>query len=118
MKTKSSKAKGKRLEQWLCDTLMELFNFTSEDIRITIGQENGADIKLSKVAQKQFPYVLEAKNRQTFTTLYGFYRQATKHDKTLEPIVIIKMNFHSLKSKMALSLIYVMKRTVLIMPIM
>lgn len=93
MKTRSAKNKGKRLEKWLRERLLELFPELSEDdLRITVGSETGADLKLSKKAKEVLPYKFECKNRETFKTLYGFYEQACEHEGTEEPIVIIKMN--------------------------
>ncbi len=51
----------------------------------------GADVTLSEAASKLFPYEIEAKNQEIFTTIYKFYDQAKSHG-TLEPLLIIKMN--------------------------
>lgn len=93
MKIRSSKAKGKRLEQWIRDKLLEAFpTLDSEDVRTTVGVEAGADIKLTKKALLLFPYKIEAKNRETLKSIYDFYAQAEGHKGDYEPIVIIKMN--------------------------
>lgn len=92
MKIQSSKAKGKRLERWVCDSLKSIFSLTDDDIRATISSENGEDVKLSKRTQALFPFSIECKNREVFTTLYNYYKQAKEHNKELEGLLIIKMN--------------------------
>lgn len=93
IKVSSAKAKGKFLERLIKQKLIELFNFTEDDIRIPVGSEKGCDIKLSKKAQQVFPFKIEAKNRAKIG-VYTFYAQATRHEGDgLEPLVIIKQNY-------------------------
>lgn len=93
MLIRSAKAKGKKLEKYIKDTIQELFSLTDDEIRVTIGAENGADVKLSRSAQKILPIKIEAKAREGLTTIYKFYAQAQSHEgKDLEPIVIIRSN--------------------------
>ena len=87
---KSAKAKGKRLEKLIRDKIKEAFDLDNNDIRVAVGQENGADIKLSARAKARFPFSLECKARASFNTLYGFLEQAAKHEPKLIPLVIIK----------------------------
>lgn len=91
MKTSSAKAKGHRLEALIRDKLIEKFDLSSDDIRVTIGSENGADIKLSKRAQNIFPFKVEAKSRKSFV-VYSYYDQAASHDGDLIPCVVVKAN--------------------------
>ena len=93
MKTRSAKAKGKRLEKWVLGKILETFpTLTNEDARITIGVETGADIKLSAKAREIFCYSVECKNREVFNTLYSYYTQALKNSTGEQAIVFIKMN--------------------------
>lgn len=64
-----------------------------EDVRCTVGQEGGADIKLSKKARTFLPIKIEAKNRENLTQIYTFYEQAKSHKEEGEPVLIIKKNF-------------------------
>ncbi len=91
MKTRSAKAKGKTLERLIRDKLIEKFHLTSDEIRCTIGSENGEDIKLSKKAQALIPLQIEAKARATMS-IYTYYTQACSHKAGLEPCVIVKIN--------------------------
>jgi hypothetical protein len=94
MKIRSAKAKGKRLEKWVLDQILKWFpSLTSDDVRITIGSETGADIKISERRRNDCPYSIECKSRETFKTLYGYYEQAAANILSNEkPVVVIKMN--------------------------
>ena len=60
---KSRKAKGRKLQNWVRDSLRGLFpTLTDDDIRVAIMGESGADVKLSAKALKLFPYDIECKN--------------------------------------------------------
>ncbi len=92
MKISSAKAKGHRLEALIRDKLIEKFNLTSDEIRISVGSETGEDIKLSRKAQEKIPLKIEAKSRAKFS-LYAYYDQAIGHNgDNLEPCVVIKAN--------------------------
>lgn len=92
MLRRSAKNKGKRLEKFVRDTLLVAFPaLTADDVRITVGAETGADIKLSAKAKAQIPLKIECKYREIFKTIYGFYAQACG-DTSVEPVLIIKMN--------------------------
>ena len=61
--TRSRKAKGRRLQNWVRDSLRGLFlALTDDDIKVAIMGDRGADVKLSKKAKKVFPYDIECKN--------------------------------------------------------
>ena len=63
---KSRKAKGRRLQNWVRDTLLSLFpKLSNEDVYCAIMGERGVDIKLSRKAQKIIPYAIECKNKQS-----------------------------------------------------
>lgn len=89
---RSRKAKGRRLQNWVRESLRGLFpHLIDDDIRCAIMGERGADVKLSKKAQCLFPYSIECKNKETWKSVYTAYEQAKSHSK-LSPLVIIKMN--------------------------
>ena len=71
MKTRSRKAKGRRLQNWVRDELLTRFKqFTDEDIYCAIMGESGADVKFSPHAQQHIPYSIECKNKETFKSIY------------------------------------------------
>jgi hypothetical protein len=91
LKTSSIKAKGKNFERQIRDTLLAHFPNLKDEIRVTIGSENGEDIKLSKKAQTILPLKIECKARARIS-VYEWYAQAQRHLGELEPVVIMKMN--------------------------
>ena len=89
---RSRKAKGRRLQDWVRDSLRGLFlTLTDDDVKVAIMGERGADVKLSKQAKKLFPYDIECKNTEGWKKLYDAYDQADGHGDN-QPIVFIKMN--------------------------
>lgn len=63
MKTRSAKAKGRRLQNLLVEKLKALFPHLHEaDIRPALMGESGIDIKLSEAARRVIPYAFESKN--------------------------------------------------------
>lgn len=87
---KSAKAKGRKLQNWVRDTLKEFFGFTDDDIRCAIMGEGGEDIKLlSHEARSAFQFSTECKNREVYKGVYAAYEQ---HKEANEPLLIIKMN--------------------------
>ena len=93
MKIRSAKAKGKLLEKEVKKKIQEAFNLSNDDIRVNIGSETGADIKLSAKAKVKFPFSLECKRRARFDTLYGFYEQAKKHYPELIPAIVLRADY-------------------------
>ena len=54
---RSRKAKGRRLQNWVRDTLLSIFKTLDDnDISCAIMGETGEDIKLSNPAKKLIPY--------------------------------------------------------------
>tara|TARA_Y100000310_G_C20255637_1_gene611204 strand:+ start:93 stop:455 length:363 start_codon:yes stop_codon:yes gene_type:complete len=101
MKTKSSKAKGRRLQNWVRDELLKRFpKLTDNDVVCAIMGERGIDVKLSNKAKKSIPFAIECKNQETFKNLYKAYGQSDYNSKRklksikekLEPIVFVKIN--------------------------
>ena len=94
MKTRSSKAKGRRLQNWVRDELLSLFtNLSNDDIYCAIMGESGADVKFSPHAQKVLPYSIECKNKETFKGIYDIIKQAQSNAKKNQvPLGVIKMN--------------------------
>ncbi len=94
MKIRSRKAKGRRLQNWVRDTLLSIFkNLTEDDIYCAIMGEKGVDVKLSRKAQTLIPYAIECKNKQTFKSIYNIMDQSQHNAKDNQiPIAVIKMN--------------------------
>ena len=89
---RSRKAKGRRLQNWVRDSLRGPFlTLTDDDGRVAIMGETGSDIKLSKTAKKLFPYDIECKNTEGWKKVYDAYDQADGHGED-HPLVFLKMN--------------------------
>ena len=93
MRTRSKKAKGRRLQNWVRDELLKRFPSLNEnDVVCAIMGEKGVDVKLSDKARKFIPFAIECKNQEAFKKLYKDYSQAEYNSKDLEPVVFVKMN--------------------------
>ena len=93
MNTATRKAKGKRLQKYVCNLILKFFPILSEKdvISIRMGRP-GEDVQLSEKAKKIFPYSIECKNQERMKYLWEAYEQAISNSKNLEPLVIIKIN--------------------------
>lgn len=91
--TKSRKAKGRRLQQFVRDIILRIFKgrLTEHDVKSTTMGETGLDIQLSSKARKLFPYAVECKNVESIN-IWKCYEQACHNAQDLEPIVIFKKN--------------------------
>ena len=89
---RSRKAKGRRLQNWVRDSLRGLFlALTDDDVKVAIMGERGADVKLSMRAKNVFTYDIECKNTEGWKKMYDAYDQASSHGND-QPLVFIKMN--------------------------
>ena len=91
MKTQSAKAKGRRLQQWLRDLLIEKLNIHPEDIESRSMGAGGEDLIMARAAREKFPYSVECKNQEKIN-LWESYNQAQQNSKNHEPVVILKRN--------------------------
>jgi hypothetical protein len=90
--TASKKAKGRRLQQYIVDKLLEKFpELTERDIRSTSMGKSGEDIELSEVASKSFPFSVEAKNQESLN-IWAALEQAEGQNRELKPLVVFKRN--------------------------
>ena len=69
MKPQSAKAKGRALQQWVVDKLVELLSFDPEDLESRPMGSNGEDIIMGVQSRKQFPYSVECKTKNRL--MYG-----------------------------------------------
>ncbi len=92
-KTRSAKAKGRRLQNQVRDLLLEKFNSKLEpdDIRSQIMGMSGEDIVLSPAARKLFPFSVECKNQEKLN-IWSSLEQAENNSGNHTPLVIFKRN--------------------------
>jgi len=93
MKTQSAKAKGRRLQQWIRDVLIEKLNIHPEDIESRSMGAGGEDLIMARAARESFPYSVECKNQEKIN-IWESYKQAEENSKDYEPIVVLKRNNH------------------------
>ena len=92
MKTRSAKAKGRRLQNKIRDLLLEEFKeLEPDDIRTAIMGETGEDIKLSPAARKLIPHSFECKNQEKIN-IWESLNQAEENSGDYPPILIFKRN--------------------------
>ena len=96
MKPASAKAKGRKLQQYVRDSILEVFNkeLTSDDVRSTSMGAAGEDLQLSTKARTLLQSAFECKSRRRIA-VYRDYEQAQEHaskTKAAEPVVVIKEN--------------------------
>lgn len=90
MKPASSKAKGRKLQQWVRDVILNLFPLETDDVRSTSMGAGGEDVQLSPAARKYVPYQIECKNKAR-SQIHSYYSQAKEHGEH-QPLVIVKMD--------------------------
>ena len=91
MRTQSKKAKGRRLQQWVRDLLIEKLEVLPEDIESRSMGAGGEDLIMSRSAREKFPYSIECKNQESLN-IWKSYEQAQQNSGNYEPIVVIKRN--------------------------
>ena len=91
MKTQSAKAKGRRLQQWFRDLLIEKLDVHPEDIESRSMGAGGEDLIMARAAIKKFPYSIECKNQESIN-VWKSYEQAQENSGDYEPIVVLKRN--------------------------
>ena len=91
MKPQSAKAKGRKLQQWVRDKLIESRNIHPEDIESRSMGAGGEDLIMARDARQKFPYSIECKNQEKLN-VWDAYEQACANSGDHEPIVFIKKN--------------------------
>ena len=89
LSAKSSKAKGRRLQNMVRDALREKFNSLEEDdIKSQTMGMTGEDIVLSPAARKLIPYSIECKNVERIQ-LWKSIKQAEDNTKEGSEIALV-----------------------------
>ena len=93
VKPQSAKAKGRRLQQWVRDLLINKLDIHPDDVESRSMGAGGEDLIMARAARKKFPYSIECKNQEKIN-IWKSYFQAQENSKDYEPIVVIKRNNH------------------------
>jgi hypothetical protein len=95
MRPQSAKAKGRRLQQWVRDTLLKFAaSLQPDDIRSTSMGAQGEDLLFSPAARVLYPFSIECKNVEKLN-IHEAMAQSEAHiepDSDLIPIVVFKRN--------------------------
>jgi hypothetical protein len=91
MKVQSAKAKGRRLQQWVRDMLIEMLEVHPEDVESRSMGAGGEDLIMARAARQKFPFSVECKNTEKLN-VWDAYDQACANSGDYEPILFIKKN--------------------------
>ena len=91
MKTQSAKAKGRKLQQWMRNLLIEKLEVHPEDIESRSMGAGGEDLIMARAAREKFPMSIECKNKEK-VNVWEAYKQAEDNSGNYEPVVVIKRN--------------------------
>mgnify|MGYP001233897127 CR=1 FL=1 len=91
MKTQSAKAKGRKLQQWMRNLLIEKLEVHPEDIESRSMGAGGEDLIMARAAREKFPMSIECKNQEK-VNVWEAYKQAEDNSGKYEPVVVIKRN--------------------------
>ena len=91
MKTQSEKAKGRNLQKWVRDQLIERLEIHPEDIESRSMGAGGEDLIMARSAREKFPMSIECKNVEKLN-VWEAYEQAKSNCGKYEPIVVMKKN--------------------------
>ena len=91
VKTQSAKAKGRRLQQWFRNLLIEKLEIHPEDIESRSMGASGEDLIMARAAREKFDYSIECKNVEKLN-VWEAYEQAKSNSGDYEPIVVMKKN--------------------------
>ena len=91
MKVQSAKAKGRNLQKWTRERLIEELEIHEEDVESRSMGASGEDLIMARSARQKFPYSIECKNQESLN-VWKSYEQATENSGDYEPVVFIKRN--------------------------
>jgi hypothetical protein len=91
MRPQSAKAKGRRLQQWIREKLIECLEIHPEDIESRSMGAGGEDLIMARAARSKFPHSIECKNVEKLN-VWEAYEQAVSNSGDYEPIIVMKKN--------------------------
>ena len=91
MKAQSAKAKGRNLQKWVVQKLIELLGVHEEDVESRSMGAGGEDVIMARAARQKFPYSIECKNVEKLN-VWNAYEQAKANCGKYEPILVMKKN--------------------------
>lgn len=93
MKTSSAKAKGRRLQQYVRDLILQAFPvLEDDDVRSTSMGASGEDLLLSPAARKLFPFSVECKNQEKISIWDSLAQCEMNAKEGVSPLLVFKRN--------------------------
>lgn len=93
MKTKSAKAKGRRLQQEVRDAILAAFtHLTERDVRSTSMGCYGTDVLLSEAGKASFPYSVECKSHSRMAIYSLFLQSVANSTPDTTPLLVVKQD--------------------------
>lgn len=91
MKTSSAKKKGRKLQKWVVQMLVEIVNCHPDDIESRPMGSQGEDVIVGNESRRRFPYSVECKNQERLS-MWAAYEQAESNAEENEPLLVVKKN--------------------------
>lgn len=95
MKSSSAKAKGRSLQQWVCQRISDLLGLPWGKDELIASREmgqKGTDVRLLGEAQERFPFSVECKNQEKWSVL-EWIKQARRNQKdNTDWLLVLKKN--------------------------
>ena len=91
MKTQSAKAKGRNLQKWVVQQLIETFDIHPEDIKSCSMGASGEDVIMARAAREKFPFSVECKNQEKLNVWSSLEQAETNSGKHI-PLLVFKRN--------------------------
>ena len=95
IKTSSAKQKGRALQQFVRDSIIDLlkpYGVVADDVKSTSMGASGEDVQLSPLAKRLLPVSVECKSHKAMA-IYTWWTQCLSNTKAGErPLLVIKIN--------------------------
>ena len=91
-KTHTSKAKGRRLQQYVANKIKEVFCLSDKDVVSRPMGSQGTDIMMSEKAHNTFPFDIECKNQESLNLWKAWEQAHTNTQEGSETLLVIKKN--------------------------
>jgi hypothetical protein len=95
VRASSAKSKGRRLQQYICQCLLDIgsrYGLEKDDLKSCSMGSGGLDVQMSPAARKVFGNLaIEAKNRESLNVTTVFWEHSAKYNGLI-PILVSKKN--------------------------
>ncbi len=95
MKTKSGKAKGRRLQQWVANEIGKVTGYPvgkDKDIESRQMGQSGPDVRLMGEVRKDFPFNVECKNQENWSPHEWIEQAKQNQEPEMDWMLIAKRN--------------------------